>query len=73
MPLVPPQRKPSSPTHILHLREGEVWASETLPGLWAVSWYPHRADDPDYPGSTIDSTQESMPIEEGPDAILEWA
>jgi hypothetical protein len=66
--------EPDTRTHVLYIRDGEVWANETLPGLWVVSWYPSRRDHPDYPGSTIDSQHETtMPVKYGPDAILEWA
>ena len=58
---------------MLHLREGDVRANETEPGLWVVSWYPHREDHPDYPSSTTDSNREAMPTDGGADAILEWA
>lgn len=66
-------QEPSSITHVLYLREGEVRANESAPGFWVVSWYPYRADHPDYPGSTIDSAHESIPTEGGADAVLEWA
>jgi hypothetical protein len=55
------------------LREGEIWANESEPGLWVMSWYPHRKDHPDYPGSTTDSAHESIPTEGGADTVLEWA
>jgi len=58
---------------MLHLSEGDISANETEPGLWVVSWYPHREDHPDYPGSTTDSNLEKMPTDGGADAILEWA
>jgi hypothetical protein len=71
------QEKPWPPpgrTTIHHIRGGELWASETAEGVWAVSWYPHRRDHPDYPGTTIDSAHEpSMPVDQGADAILRWA
>lgn len=73
IPLVPAPPNPSSLTHILHLRDGDVWANESRPGLWVVSWYPHRKDHPGYPGSTTDSAHESIPTEGGADAVLEWA
>lgn len=38
-----------------------------------MSWYPHRTDHPDYPGSTTDSALESIPTEGGADTVVEWA
>lgn len=70
---MPAPRKPSQTTHVLHLRDGEVWAHESVPGVWVVSWYPHRTDHPDYPGSTTDSALESIPTEGGADTVVEWA
>ena len=58
---------------MLHLREGDIEVSETQPGLWVVSWYPHREDHPDFPVSTTDSNREQMPIDGGAEAIVEWA
>jgi len=59
--------------HGLSLREGDVWSSETSPGVWTVMWYPHRRDHPDWPSLTIDSQREAIPTEGGSDAVLEWA
>ena len=47
------------------LREGGLWAAETRPGVFALTWLPHPDDHPDYPGVTVDSTQEPMPVDEG--------
>jgi hypothetical protein len=44
------------------LREREVRANESAPGFSVVSWYPYRADHPDYPGSTIDSAHARQEI-----------
>lgn len=60
-------------THRAYLRDGVISVTETQPGFWVVNWHPHRTDHPDYPGSTIDSSVEHMPVEDGPDAIMEWA
>jgi hypothetical protein len=57
----------------LYLRDGDISVTENEPGHWGVSWNPHRTDHPDYPGVTIDSSTEQMPIEGGTDAIVEWA
>jgi hypothetical protein len=55
------------------LRDGEVWARETGPQFWTISWYPHRHDHPDWPGHTTDSSLEAIPAGEGTDAVLAWA
>jgi hypothetical protein len=71
----PPKRQNAqdSPEVRCVVRDGEVWVKETAPGLFAVSWYPHRQDHPDYPGFTIDSSREQMPVEGGLDAVADWA
>lgn len=64
---------PSTTVRIKYLRDGELWVGETTPGVWAASWYPHRHDHPDYPGVTVDSEHERIPVSDGVDAIVEWA
>jgi hypothetical protein len=57
----------------LYLRDGDISVTEKEPGHWVVIWNPHRTDHPDYPGVTLDSSVEQMPVEGGTDAIVEWA
>lgn len=56
-----------------YLRDGVISVTEKKPGVWLVTWTPHREDHPDYPGLSVDSSVEPMPVDEGPDAIVEWA
>ncbi len=55
------------------LRDGDLWVAETGPGVFAVTWWPHREDHPDFPGVTIESSRNPMPIEGGLDVVSDWA
>jgi hypothetical protein len=56
------------------LERGRLVITKIEPGRWVVTWLPHRKDDPNYPGFTLDSTQiprDALKDEE--EGILGWA
>jgi hypothetical protein len=50
-----------------------IYARETRPGLWVVSFYPDREDHSAWPGWIADSSEETIPTGDGLDGVLEWA
>ena len=43
---------------------GEVYIRETAPGLVILSWYPHKQDDPGWPGSIIEASRDpAFPVD----------
>jgi len=46
--------------HHFSLRDGDLWFAQMSEGLWAVSFYPHRADHPDAPAVVTDTASEGI-------------